>query len=349
MKILISDITSCKSIIIARFIKKNYNSLIYSFDYRKKSKFFHTKYVDHHYVINKNNYIDEIIEIIEKNKIDLFLPTNNNNLEIILKNFNGKPYFNFYGSFESFDLLNDKSKLYLIAEKLQIQQPEKFNNIHEAKIPFIIKPKKLSSSKGVKYILNEAHREKVLSEIENSDDYVIQQYIKGNGVGYSGFSKEGNIQMGYGHKRIIEYPITGGGSVFRESFYNDEIKEVSEKLLKYTSWSGFFMFEFKLSDDNQIYLIESNPRIWGGINQGLVNNINYFEPLLGKIDLPPHKKMIRTYFSPLIYFSFFHYIINLKLAPVFKFILHFNSNKPDVSFFNDPLGWVSLFLKYEKN
>ena len=64
--------------------------------------------------------------------------------------------------------------------------------------------------------------------------------------------------------------------MYREPFDDDRMVECTKKILEKTHWSGFAMFEFKLTEDNEIYLIEVNPRIWGSINQGLKNGFNYF-------------------------------------------------------------------------
>ncbi len=75
------------------------------------------------------------------------------------------------------------------------------------------------------------------------------------------------------------------------------------------------MFEFKLKPNDELVLIEVNPRIWGSINQGLQNGVNYFEPILGAsqtITEVKKKKDIKKYLSPQVYSSLFMYLLRGK-------------------------------------
>ena len=106
------------------------------------------------------------------------------------------------------------------------------------------------------------------------------------------------------------------------------------------------MFEFKLTSDGKIVLIEINPRIWGSINQGLQNGVNYFEDILGK---PTQKnqndKKVNTYLSPVIYLSLFQYLIRFKFKPISYFFHNIRKNRPDVGLFDDPLGYISMLIR----
>ena len=178
-------------------------------------------------------------------------------------------------------------------------------------------------------------------------DIIIQEYIQGEGVGYSVFAKKGKIVSGFGHKRLAEYPVSGGSSVYRENYENEEIRSVSEKIVIATQWSGFAMFEFKLTPDNEIYLIEVNPRIWGSINQGLQNGVNYFEEILGKSTLVRNtdKVNIKTYLSPLIYLSLLKYLQHVNFKPLLTFIGNVFYNRADVNIFSDFKGWFGTILR----
>ncbi len=117
------------------------------------------------------------------------------------------------GDYEIFDNLNDKKKLMSLAAKLSVQIPETYDSINEAKYPCVIKPTNLSSAKGVKYIFNQIELEKVKERYKRKENILSQEYIPGIGVGYSVFVENGKIIGGYGHKRLGEYPVSGGSSV----------------------------------------------------------------------------------------------------------------------------------------
>ena len=107
------------------------------------------------------------------------------------------------------------------------------------------------------------------------------------------------------------------------------------------------MFEFKKTKSNELYLIEVNPRIWGSVNQGLQNNCNYFESLLGKGQMPLRNKACKTFLSPLIYLSIAGYALKGNFLPIYTFLKNMGQNKADVSFVEDPLGWISILAKLQ--
>lgn len=349
MNILISDISSFKAIVICKYLKKNYKNLnICSFDTRPFSKYIRSKYSDKHYIIKRDTYWKSVLDIIEKNNIDLFIPIHSSDMNIVLKNIhNASKALSYWGDYESFDILNDKSKLYNLSRALNINVPERYENINKAQVNCVVKPINQSSSRGVRYYFDQEKLNGAKSFFASRKDIIIQEYIQGEGVGYSVFAKNGKIITGFGHKRLAEYPISGGASVYRENYENEEIRSISEKLLTATKWSGFAMFEFKLTTDNEVYLIEVNPRIWGSINHGLQNGVNYFEDILGKSSLEEDDsaKDIKTYLSPLIYLSFLKYLLHFNVRPILKFISCTFKNKADINIFTDFKGWLSTVIR----
>ena len=123
-------------------------------------------------------------------------------------------------------------------------------------------------------------------------------------------------------------------------------KKIASQILAHTKWSGFAMFEFKESADGKVSLIEVNPRVWGSINQGLVNGVNYFTYLLGdsKKNIKSRSNM-KTYLSPLIYVSILSQLCRLNFSYVLKFLKSFPFLKSDISFIDDFKGYLSIILK----
>lgn len=344
MNILLGDISSYKAIVVAKFLKKNYPSIkIFSFDTRKFTRSIYTKYSDYNIII-RDDSITEFLAIIKKYNIDYFFPVINEKLNEIWKN---KSIFgdtlNYLGKYEDYSLLNNKTSLYELAKELSILVPEKFETLDEANIPYIVKPTNLSSAKGVIYVNNLKDKPK----INTYKDIIIQQYIKGVGVGYSFYCWEGKIINGYGHKRLAEYPITGGSSAYRRHYDDNRMYTIAKKIVSSLNYSGFAMFEFKLTSDNKLYLLEVNPRIWGSINQGLANGYNYFEKILGPVKVTQKIKINHTYtyLGPLIYISLFRYFLKFNIKPTFIFIKNCLRNSADVNMILDLKGYFSILLR----
>jgi predicted ATP-grasp superfamily ATP-dependent carboligase len=96
---------------------------------------------------------------------------------------------------------------------------------------------------------------------------VVQEYIGGDGYGFFAImGPNGEPVATFCHKRLREYPISGGPSTLCESFYDDELVELGTRLLKALDWRGVGMVEFKQNRDTGEYkLLEINPRFWGSL------------------------------------------------------------------------------------
>lgn len=345
MRILLGDISSYKAVVVAKFLKEQYANIeIHTFDSRKFTNSIRTKYSDVHHLIDATD-TDKYIELIQKYEIDHFIPVINENIKFLFKNrekFGNS--LNYLGDYKIFEKLNNKKLLMSLAKKLNIKIPKTYQSINEAKYPCVAKPTDMSSSKGVVYITNQEDLDKAKERYKNEDNLIVQEYVEGVGVGCSMYIKDGKIITSYGHKRLAENPISGGSSVYRETFQDKRMEDVSEKILANWKWTGFAMFEFKLTANNELYLIEVNPRIWGSINQGLQNSVNYFEDMLGKttqVQVPEQK----TYLSPLFYFTLLKYFLAFDIKHFFNFIKNIKHNKADISLLNDPKGFLSLILR----
>lgn len=344
IKILVGELSSYKAIVICKYIKLNYpNVFVFTFDTLGYSRYFHSKYSDVHFVIDRKNFFEDIKWIIKENEIDFFFPVINSTLTTFLsfKEEYGHS-LDYMSNLEDYQMLNDKASLYHLAVELGIKVPRHYNSVEEAIVPFVIKPTNRSGAIGVKYVTNVKDKHKYHDDTQQ----IIQEFIKGTGVGYSFYCKEGKIITALGHKRLAEYPISGGPSTYRENYTDERFAEIASKIIKERNYTGFVMLEFKLTNNNELFLLEANPRIWGSINQGLVNGVNYFEGIIG--EGKTHKeysyKNKTTYISPLIYLSMLSQIFHFRFRLVFTFLKNIRKNKIDVSLTDDLSAYMSTIF-----
>ncbi len=347
MRILVGEISSYKAIVIAKFLKQNYEyAELFTYDYRKFTAAVRTKYSlpGFHTVINhksKTAYIDELSKLVRKRDIDFFFPVHSTNIEQILKH---KERFgnalSYMGNYDIYEQLHKKDVLQKTAKHVGVDTPICYAKYENAEVPFVAKPVTGASSKGVRYFRDESQTD----AFKNGRQYIFQEYIEGFGCGYSVYARAGEILTGYGHKRLAEFPISGGSSVFRTGFFIEEMREAAEKILKEVGWTGFAMFEFKYTDEGRLVLIEVNPRIWGSINQGLQNGINYFAPIFGNGKYRRTGSEINTYLSPQIYLVVLMYLLKGRTKP-FKLFKNKRNKRPDTSLWNDSNGWLSVLLR----
>jgi predicted ATP-grasp superfamily ATP-dependent carboligase len=118
---------------------------------------------------------------------------------------------------------------------------------------------------------------------------MLQEYITGNGCAFFAVYNNGKCGLTFQHKRVREYPVSGGASVCAESYRNKLVEEYGKKLLNSLKWHGIAMVEFKLNENNMPILMEINPKFWGSIDLALEAGVNFPKALIdihNKIDVP---------------------------------------------------------------
>ncbi len=191
--------------------------------------------------------------------------------------------------YEKLVFIRNKANMINWALKNKIPCPKtyfvnKLNDIDgiaaEADFPVVIKPRIGSGSRGIRYV---KYREELLSvykEVhENFSFPLIQEYIPPGGGAFclsALFSTDSKLKAVFIHKRLREYPITGGPSTLRESVYHDEIKTLGTKILNLLGWIGVASVEFKIDPrDNIPKLMEINPRFWGSLALSIYAGVDF--------------------------------------------------------------------------
>ena len=123
-KILISNITGYKAVVISTYLKKHYNDIyIIGIDNKKVSGIFHTSTIDKFLKIQTQIHYPHFIEkLIAQENIDLFIPTHSNEMDLLLENKSKfKKSLDYYGPYESYKILNNKISLNNICIELNIK------------------------------------------------------------------------------------------------------------------------------------------------------------------------------------------------------------------------------------
>lgn len=96
---------------------------------------------------------------------------------------------------------------------------------------------------------------------------IIQELIVGDGIGFEAlYDYDGRLVASFCHRRLREYPTTGGPSTFCESCHVEGAATYGRQLLDHLGWVGLAMVEFKMDRARGIpVLMEINPRPWGSI------------------------------------------------------------------------------------
>jgi predicted ATP-grasp superfamily ATP-dependent carboligase len=106
---------------------------------------------------------------------------------------------------------------------------------------------------------------------------MFQEYLSGGGYGFFGLYDEGVFKQGFAHKRIREFPVSGGASCCAESVDNEQFTHFGRRILEAVNWHGVAMVEFKMDENGQPRLLEVNPKLWGSFDLSVVSGVPFAE------------------------------------------------------------------------
>lgn len=136
--------------------------------------------------------------------------------------------------------------------------------------PLVSKP--ASKAEAPKFRVRHVRTPAELDELRRliagcEDQYLLQEYCEGEGVGIETLIWDGEPVALFQHRRLTENPATGGVSVVAESEPLDPaLAEMAVRLLRRLAWSGPAMVEFRRDRaSGRVALMEVNGRYWGSL------------------------------------------------------------------------------------
>lgn len=106
---------------------------------------------------------------------------------------------------------------------------------------------------------------------------LIQEKVEGPGYGVGVLAERGLVLASFAHRRVREYPVTGGPSTLCVSVVDDRLTGYAASVIRELEWTGVAMVEFKKDDDYR--LMEVNPRFWGSLPLATRAGVNFPELL----------------------------------------------------------------------
>ena len=200
----------------------------------------------------------------------------------------------------SLEIALNKMKSLEVASNLKIKVPrstkiERLSDIEKHKSwltrPFIIKSSsELRKDFNTLYFDSYNHfREVSLNLKELDHGALIQERIFGTGEAFCGIYNNGTLINHTMHRRLRENPISGGPSTKAEIIFEQDLFSEGTMLLEYLNWHGVGMVEFKRDNNNNLFLMEINPKFWGSLDLSIVSGVNF--PLIA-VNLALEKNVI---------------------------------------------------------
>jgi predicted ATP-grasp superfamily ATP-dependent carboligase len=245
-------------------------------------------------VLHPLPYVAFLEEFLTRYPHDVIIPMEEDTLLLIAQHrerFEKKTRLPFT-DYQSLLFLRDKLKILEWAAALGIPTP-KTHEIENMEMgmslrrtlsyPVVVKPRVGSGSAGVTYVKNSDNLLPALKHLFDSGyNPIIQERIppEGEGIGVSLLlDKNHQVCASFVHRRLREYPVTGGPSTLRESFIHKQALEDAVHLLQSLHFVGVAMVEFKIDPQDAIAkLLEVNPRFWGSLALAIHAGVNF--PLL---------------------------------------------------------------------
>jgi predicted ATP-grasp superfamily ATP-dependent carboligase len=313
-----------------------------------------------------SEFIDFFLKELSRTSYQMLLPMEDETLNLISRyhtEFTRLTYLPIV-SFEKLSFAQRKDKILQMAEKHGIPIPRTWyiDDISQLKklknilpYPIVIKPTISSGAVGICYSDKPGDlMEKYLSVHQRFPYPLIQELIPIEGPGYGAsflVDERGKLRASFVHKRLREYPVTGGASTLRESVRRDDIRDMAQVLLNALNWFGVVMVEFKVDPrDNIPKLMEVNPRFWGSLSLAVEAGVNFpyllYRMSRGETFKPVEHYRIGKKCRWLLPGDILHFIHNPKRGSLLPEFFHFwdGTTSYDILSSKDPLPTLGRFL-----
>jgi predicted ATP-grasp superfamily ATP-dependent carboligase len=310
---------------------------------------------------NKKLFLKQMSDYCMENKIDVLIPMNADELEVILPNRKMFPKTLIpFPDYALFHRIKDKLEFHNAATKFKLPVPKTYEIRNtrqlEAKydFPLIVKQRTGAGSKGVQKANNPEELKEVFSAIVeechlSAGNYpILQEYIKGEVYCVSALCRDGQVLSISSYKSLRQLPIDHGTSTSRISVFEPRLTWMAAKFLKSLRWHGIAQMDaIKIGD--KFYFLELNPRLYTSLNVTVKSGLNYpyYLCMLDKnIAIPKNYKtgvICRIIMADKL--VFLASIFKKRTYPLGEFFNFRNTYFDDLDM-KDPLPTIPLMVKF---
>ena len=238
-----------------------------------------------------DGFFERLRRIIEREHIRIVLPMEEETLLTILRGRDrlGKGIVIPFTEPEKIERIRDKAQLCRLAESLRIPLPKTWypesrdeaEQIgRKANFPLIVKPRVSTGALGLRRVNDASALAPAWAEIhERFPCPIVQDYIPEGGGAFGAsvlVGPRGERLASFVHRRLREYPVSGGASTLRVSVRDPQLVEITFRILEAVGWFGVAMAEFRCDPrDGLPKLIEINPRFWGSLNLAIQSGVDF--------------------------------------------------------------------------
>jgi len=175
---------------------------------------------------------------------------------------------------EKIELAEDKGGLIRAAMEAGVPVPRTYFDAAErgvppnAVFPLLVRPNTGSGGHGIVKVTRREDLARAIGQVSVRHGRVlVQEYVESAALGFgcsAVMDRESRPVAFLCHRRLREYPVSGGAATFVESIEEPVLQAQAETLLRALAWESVAMTEWRLdARDGLFKLIEINPRMWG--------------------------------------------------------------------------------------
>jgi len=187
-------------------------------------------------------------------------------------------------------LTDDKGRLATLAEQQSIRIPrtwqfdsidELYRRVPDLSMPLFVKVRKAAAGVGLRKVntpeqLVATFREFVDGfDLEPADYPLVQEFVAGADYCVTTLFDRGRCVASMTYRNIRAFPRGTGAGALRETVAHPEAEAAAVRLLSSLNWHGIAQVDFRIPDGGPPYLIEVNPRFFGGLPQCIAANVDY--------------------------------------------------------------------------
>lgn len=281
-------------------------------------------------------FIEDLIIIIEDEKIDLLVPTCEEIFYIARFQAEIRKYCEVcVDTFEKMITLHHKFDFIKLAKSFGLQVPGTtlITSLEEWKKETLGNKKKLiakpvfSRFSNEIHILPKGHNQHI--EVSETKHWVLQEFIEGSHYCSYSVASHGKVLAHTTYKSEIR--AGDGASIYFQHHQHEKIAEWVEVFVRESEFHGQIAFDFIQNEKGQVFAIECNPRLTSGIH--LFRNTNFPAVFFENKDVMPNRNQPVSLKAALVLYGY----QNSKQSGVKKILQAFVESK-DVVFNSKDVG-----------
>ena len=369
MNILITNANSRMALCLARSIANRRHRVVVA-DYIPRSLTFFSRYVSEKFLYPSpysapEAFLEKIKKKVRQYDIDVLIPVHEETFLISkyvtdLKKITNIPC----PEYEAILSVHNKDRLYFLLKGLGILTPKtvplsEIKDYGEISDMFsgqaVLKPRQGGGNWAIRLL-------------DTREDYSgqVECYLKANGIDKRRFLiqewipvsqkyshvvvyQNGKMVQDFADCHLRDFPLSGGAGCLRISCDPGGMSDISKKLFDTLNWHGIAEVEYVTHrDTGEHYLIEINPRVWGGVNSAISSGLDIGDILvriaMGKQVSPTfYKKGIKTrwFWADVRVFPEYLRSSPARLRATLEYLqLMIDSTKTDEFYWDDPVPFL---------